>query len=64
MIAHFVNNGFSVLMIYLYQKGTITVDMESPEAAPWPVVASFTVIFAGLLYYFHRFYKKQNSTAE
>jgi uncharacterized protein len=57
MIAHFVNNGFSVLMIYLYQKGTITVDIESPEAAPWPVVASFTIVFAGLLYYFHKFIK-------
>jgi uncharacterized protein len=64
MIAHFVNNGFSVLMIYLYQKGTITVDMESPEAAPWPVVASFTVVFAGLLYYFHKFYKNQNTVVE
>lgn len=64
MIAHFVNNGFSVLMIYLYQKGIITVDMESTEAAPWPVVASFTLVFAGLLFYFYKFHKNQNTFAE
>jgi uncharacterized protein len=64
MVAHFINNGFSVLMIYLYQKGTIPIDMESTEAAPWPVVASFTLVFAGLLFYFHTFYKKQNTAAE
>ena len=58
MFAHFVNNGFSVLMLYLYQQGVITMDMESPEAAPWPVVAAFTLIFAGLLFYF----KKHHST--
>jgi membrane protease YdiL (CAAX protease family) len=52
MIAHFVNNGFSVWMMYLYQNGTITIDMESPEAAPWWVVAPFTLLFAALLIYF------------
>lgn len=56
MIAHFVNNGFSVLMIYLYQKGTITIDMETPEAAPWPAVVVFTGVVVALLYYLKRFY--------
>lgn len=56
MIAHFVNNGFSVLMIYLYQKGTITVDMDTPEAAPWPAVVIFTLVVVALLYYLKRFY--------
>jgi len=56
MIAHFVNNGFSVLMMYLYQKGTITIDMDTPEAAPWPVVIGFTAAVVALLYYFKRFY--------
>ena len=60
MIAHFVNNGFSVLMMYLYQRGTITVDMDSPEAAPWPLVASFTLIFAALLFYFKKYHASQN----
>lgn len=60
MVAHFVNNGFSVLMMYLYQKGTVTVDMDSPEAAPWPVVLIFTTIFVALLYYFKKYHQSVN----
>ena len=63
MIAHFVNNGFSVLMLYLYQQGVITMDMESPEAAPWPVVAAFTLIFAGLLFYFKKHHSTHNQVS-
>ncbi len=62
MIAHFVNNGFSVLMMYLYQKGTITVDMESPEAAPWPMVIGFTIVFGLLLFYFRKYYATKNQS--
>lgn len=62
MIAHFVNNGFSVLMMYLYQKGTITMDMESPEAAPWPLVASFTLVFVALMVYFKKYHTTHNQT--
>ena len=60
MIAHFVNNSFSVLMIYLFQKGIISIDMESAEAAPWPVVIGFTLAFAALMYYFYTHSKTQN----
>jgi membrane protease YdiL (CAAX protease family) len=63
MIAHFVNNGFSVLMMYLYQKGIITVDMESPEAAPWPMVIGFTIVFGFLLFYFKKYYETKNQPA-
>jgi len=60
MFAHFVNNGFSVLMMYLYQKGAITVDLESPDSAPWPVIFTFTTTFAGLLYYFKKYHQSVN----
>ncbi len=63
MIAHFVNNGFSVLMMYLYQKGMIATDMvDSTEAAPWPVVLSFTIVFAGLMYYFKKHHTTPNQS--
>jgi membrane protease YdiL (CAAX protease family) len=64
MIAHFVNNGFSVLMMYLYQKGIITTDMESPEAAPWPMVILFTAIFVALMVYVKKFYESRNVLTE
>ncbi len=62
MIAHFVNNGFSVLMMYLYQIGAISTDMESPEAAPLPLVASFTLVFFALLFYFKKYHSTHNQT--
>jgi len=60
MIAHFVNNGFSVLMMYLYQTNIISMDMESPEAAPWHVVIISTLVFAALLYYFKKYHTTHN----
>ncbi|WP_461107237.1 lysostaphin resistance A-like protein [Spirosoma koreense] len=52
ILAHFVNNGFTVLMVYLHQKQLVGIDIESTESVPilGAVVAfGFT---AGLLYYF------------
>lgn len=49
IIAHFVNNGLSVLMIYLHQIGKIKFDVDSTEALPWMYVIPVTVIFVGLM---------------
>ncbi|MEK6783783.1 MAG: CPBP family intramembrane glutamic endopeptidase [Bacteroidota bacterium] len=61
MFAHFVNNGFSVLMMYLHQLGIVNIDLEAPEAAPWPAVAGFTILTFGLLVYLKKFYQARNS---
>ncbi len=58
VLAHFVNNGFSVLMLYFYQQGVSKLDMNSTESAPWTVVAGATIVTFILLYLF----KKQVST--
>lgn len=54
ILAHFVNNGFTVLMVYLYQRKMVSMDIESAESVP--VLASFIsgVITLGLLVYFRR----------
>ena len=58
ILAHFVNNGFTVLMIYLYQRHIITVDVESTESVPiLGAIASF-ILTVGLLIYF----RQQNRT--
>lgn len=62
MFAHFVNNGFSVLMMYLNQLDVVDIDLETPEVAPWPVVAGFTIITFGLLVYLKKFYEARNAT--
>lgn len=63
MFAHFVNNGFSVLMMYLNQQGVADLDLETPEVAPWPVVGGFTILTFGLLVYLKIFYEARNTPA-
>jgi len=59
MFAHFVNNGFSVVMLYLNQNGVVDMDMESTEAAPWQAVIIFTLIAGAMLYYFKKFFDQK-----
>lgn len=54
MLAHFVNNGFAILMLYLKKTSVAGIDLENPEAAPWPVVVALTLLSVGLLYYFRK----------
>jgi hypothetical protein len=60
MFAHFVNNGFSVIMLYLNQKGVVDVDVESTDVvAPWPAILVFALISGGLLFYFKNFFDQK-----
>jgi hypothetical protein len=58
MFAHFINNGFSVILLYLHQLGKVNIDLESTEAAPWPVVISGTILTFGLLVYLKRHFQR------
>ncbi|MBS1950460.1 MAG: hypothetical protein OJF59_000390 [Cytophagales bacterium] len=55
MLAHVVNNGFSVILIYLNQLGVVEVNIESEEAAPWYAVGVFFFITTGLIYSYKKF---------
>lgn len=59
--AHFVNNGFSVMAMYFYQKGTFEYDLEKPEAVPAHLVMIGAVLTGGLLYYFYRYFETRKS---
>lgn len=61
MLAHFINNGFSVVMIYLHQLKIVNFDMESTEAAPPMMVVLFTIITFGLLLYLKKFHQEKNT---
>lgn len=61
VIAHFVNNAFSVIMMYLYQTGKISLEVESTEAAPWPMVLLCATLFVAIMVYFRRFYKSNRN---
>ena len=49
IVAHMVNNGFSVLMLYLYKLKVIDLDPNSPESLPLMAVIPFTILFVFLI---------------
>jgi uncharacterized protein len=54
ILAHLVNNGFTVLMVYLRQRQTISVDIEDTQQVSL-TAGLFSLLFClGLLYYFRR----------
>jgi membrane protease YdiL (CAAX protease family) len=54
ILAHFVNNGFTVLMVYMHQKQMIAMDIESTESVPLVGTLVSGVITLGLLIYFRK----------
>jgi membrane protease YdiL (CAAX protease family) len=58
MLAHFINNGFAISMIYLYQLKIVSTDLDSTESAPWPAIIASSCLTGLLLYYF----KKKSQT--
>ncbi len=57
IIAHFVNNGVSVVALYFYQRGAFDYDIENPESMPLNVVVTSAIVTVGLLYYFRKYYQ-------
>ena len=64
MIAHFFNNGFTLLMVYLYQQGAVKFDIEGTSEIPMSTVLVAGVIFGSLFYTFVRFVKHQEIVYE
>jgi membrane protease YdiL (CAAX protease family) len=61
MVAHFINNGFSLILLYLHQLGKIDIDVESTEAVPWPMLIMGTILTFGLLVYLKKLFKQTSS---
>jgi membrane protease YdiL (CAAX protease family) len=60
MIAHFINNGFALLLLYLGTLGTIEITPEQMDSsAPWPLVLAFGLICVISLRIFYK--KHQHS---
>jgi uncharacterized protein len=56
VVAHFVNNGFTVIGLYLFRKGIIDVDLESTTSTPWQGVVFSAICTVILLYGYKSFY--------
>ncbi|MBS0001248.1 MAG: CPBP family intramembrane metalloprotease [Cyclobacteriaceae bacterium] len=59
IIGHFINNGFTLIMLYLYQTGSINVNIEEEEVYPLSVIAIFAIIFAYMMISFRRKVKEE-----
>ncbi|MDN5204433.1 CPBP family intramembrane metalloprotease [Fulvivirgaceae bacterium BMA10] len=59
IIAHFINNGFTLIMIYLYQLGLIEIDIEAQESMPFSTIAIFATVFITLAFAFRNYFSKK-----
>jgi len=60
MFAHFVNNGFALTAMYLYQQKVVTTNLDTPESAPWPAVIISVGVVAIILFYFKKKFQSSN----
>lgn len=63
MLAHFVNNAFSLIMVYLHQLGIVSIDIDSTEPASPFLIVLFTLITFGILLYLKKFHRENNTLA-
>jgi hypothetical protein len=61
MVAHFVNNGFTVLMIYLYRQDVTEFDIIAEESIPWYMSLSSLLLSIFLFYYFRQYFRSAPS---
>lgn len=52
MVGHFINNTFTLLMLYLYQIGVVEFDIQGTDSIPLQSVLIFLIIGVGLVYVF------------
>ena len=57
MLGHFINNGFSLLMLYLYQNKAIEYNMEEASALPYSYILVFLLLGVAGFWYFRRFFR-------
>ena len=59
MIAHFLNNGLSIILLYIHQIGLSNIDVESDDAFPAAYIFIFSVLTIYFLFNFYNYYKNQ-----
>ncbi|MFW5759822.1 MAG: CPBP family intramembrane glutamic endopeptidase [Cyclobacteriaceae bacterium] len=60
IIAHFVNNGFTLLLLYMNNTGQLNYDIEDQEM-PYSTVIPFTIIFVAAMIYFYRYMEQKKN---
>ena len=52
IFAHFVNNGFTLVMLYLYQQGSVDMNIDSTDPVPWSVALGALLACGAILFLF------------
>jgi membrane protease YdiL (CAAX protease family) len=64
ILGHFINNGFTLILIYLFQTGYIRLDIETQEAYPLNIILIFSVITIYMLFSFWKQFQLQKEENE
>jgi uncharacterized protein len=64
IVAHFVNNGFTVLLLYLQQTKAIEFDVEATEPMPIYTIILSVVLSAAILYYLYQRFRQVPARTE
>jgi uncharacterized protein len=59
IIAHFINNGFTVTMIYLYNEGYITINIGDDKALSLSTTLIFAIVGIIFLFYYRSYFLNQ-----
>ncbi len=60
IIAHFVNNVITLLLLYMNNTGQLNYDIEDQEM-PYSTVIPFTIIFVAAMIYFYRYMEQKKN---
>lgn len=63
IIAHFINNGFSLLMFYLYQQDMVEFDVAETTALPSSYIIVFLLLGVACCWAYRRYFLKNNLPA-
>jgi uncharacterized protein len=64
ILAHFINNGFTILALYFSQQGILDYDLEQPPDVPLSSFLLFLAISIALIWYFYRYYHRKSMEKE
>ncbi len=62
--AHFINNGLTLVLLYLFQSDIIQYDIENTESVPLHTVGIFLIIGVVLFWYFIRHFQNRSITQD
>ncbi len=61
MLAHFVNNGFTLLMMYLNKSGASEIEIDSPDSYSLLGAVVSIILVSGIIWYFRQINNKNIS---